>query len=184
MASRPRRWTADDLWELPGKEKIEMVDGCPLGPKAMERRLGFFRRSMIEFRFVQRFATDPVAQLGFFGPGFGFVSPSGRGLHPPDLAFLRYDRMPDEADWDGLSLVAPDVAIEVLSLVDEPERMATEIADYLAGGVRLLWVVDPESRTITVHTPDEPGRVVGVGDKLDGGEVVPGLRIPVAAIFA
>ena len=53
MASRPRLWTADDLWHLPGSEKIELWDGRPTGPKAMERRLGPFRRSMVEFRVIQ-----------------------------------------------------------------------------------------------------------------------------------
>ncbi len=183
MGERPRRWTADDLWELPGREKEEMIDGCPLGPKAKERRLGFFRRSMVEFRLVQRFGTEPAAGLGLFGPGFGFVAPSGRGLHPPDLAFLRYRRLPGEAAWDGLSSVAPDLAIEVLGLVDEPERVAKEVADYLEGGVALLWVVDPVERSVAVHAPGQSVRVLGIGDELDGGDVLPGFRVAVAELF-
>ena len=184
MESRPRLWTADEMWELPGREKIELWDGRPIGPKAMERRLSPFRRTMVELRLIQHVGQHVAGRgLGLFGPGFGFVGVIGRALHPPDLAFVRSDRLPPEEAWDGLSPIAPDLAIEVLSLVDEPERVAKEVEDYLAGGVPLLWVFDPRRRTVAVHAPGRASRTLGEGELLDGGEALPGLRVPVAELF-
>ena len=184
MADHPRLWTVDDFFELPGREKIELWDGRPVGPKAMERRLGPFRRTMAELRLLQHLGGYVAARdLGLFGPGFGFVGATDRALHPPDLAFIRHDRLPAAVEWDGLSPVVPDLAIEIVSPVDHPEQVAEDIDDYLAGGVPLLWVFDPWRRTVDVRAPDRPTHVLGEGDDLDGCAVLPGFRVPGAELF-
>ena len=183
MATRPRLWTVDDFIELPGREKIELWSGWPVGPKGMERRLSAFRRTMVEFRLIQHVGAHDIARdIGLFGPGFGFVGATGRALHPPDLAFIRRERIPSEDGWDGVSPVVPDLAIEVQPPVDDPESVAEAIADYLAGGVPLLWVIDPWKRSVHVHVPGMARRLA-TGDELDGGGVLPGFRVPVAELF-
>jgi Uma2 family endonuclease len=54
----------------------------------------------------------------------------------------------------------------------------------LAAGVKLVWLVDPASQTVTVFRHDEPPTKLGVGDTLDGGEVLPGFAVAVAELFA
>ncbi len=67
---------------------------------------------------------------------------------------------------------------------DQPARpFAAKIRFYLCHGVRLVWVVDPEGRTVRVFTPDADEHLLVPGDTLDGGDVLPGFRLPVAAIF-
>jgi Uma2 family endonuclease len=55
---------------------------------------------------------------------------------------------------------------------------------YLQAGVRLVWLVDPASRTVSVFRPDAAPRTLGEGDILDGGDILPGFSLPVAEIFA
>lgn len=55
--------------------------------------------------------------------------------------------------------------------------------EYLDAGTSLVWVVQPRRRIVTVYTPDHIGRVLGEADELDGGDVLPGFRLPVTAIF-
>jgi Uma2 family endonuclease len=55
--------------------------------------------------------------------------------------------------------------------------------EYFAAGTRLAWVVDPKTRTVCVHTAQRETVLLGVGEVLDGGDVLPGLRIPVRDIF-
>jgi hypothetical protein len=46
-----------------------------------------------------------------------------------------------------------------------------------------VWVVDPGTRTVQVYTSDTT-RLIDEPGTLDGGDVLPGLSIPVAKLFA
>jgi Uma2 family endonuclease len=61
--------------------------------------------------------------------------------------------------------------------------MAAKVRDYLAGGARAVWVLDPRRRTVTVHRPGREPESLSRNDTLDGGAVLPGFRLPVAEIF-
>lgn len=104
-------------------------------------------------------------------------------MHPPDLAFIRQERLPCEAEWDGLCLVPPDLGVEVTSPVDDEEAIGAEARAYLAGGVPLLWVADPWRRVVAVRAPKQPRRLLGEGDDLDGDDVLPGFRLSVGELF-
>ena len=58
------------------------------------------------------------------------------------------------------------------------------MAEYLAAGTRLVWVVDPRPRTVTAYPADGPPRRYGERDTLDAGAVLPGFTVPVAELFA
>jgi Uma2 family endonuclease len=98
----------------------------------------------------------------------------------PDLAFVSDERVPEGAFGFGFWHLAPDLAIEVLSPSNRRAEIEEKIADYLGAGTRLVWVVDPATRTVTVHEPGAAARVLGSGDVLDGEPVLGGLRIDVA----
>ena len=55
---------------------------------------------------------------------------------------------------------------------------------YLAHGVRLVWLIDPDRRTVTVLAPPDVIRILTEEESLDGGEVLPGFRLPIATLFA
>jgi len=74
--------------------------------------------------------------------------------------------------------------VEVLSATDRRSAALSKCGWWLEAGTSLVWLVDPERRAVTVFTPDEPPCILGEGDTLDGGEVIPGLSVPVADIFA
>ena len=56
--------------------------------------------------------------------------------------------------------------------------------DWLAAGARRVLVVDPDRRTVTVYRSLEDIRILTDKDTLDGGDVVPGWKLPVAELFA
>jgi Uma2 family endonuclease len=80
--------------------------------------------------------------------------------------------------------VPPLLAVEVLSPNDRATRITRKIADYLRTGVAMVWVIDPEARTITVWRSDQ-GRpdVLTVEQELTGGEVLPDFRCRVSSFF-
>ncbi|HYV37805.1 MAG TPA: Uma2 family endonuclease [Gemmataceae bacterium] len=77
----------------------------------------------------------------------------------------------------------PLLAAEVLSPNDRADRIMEKIMDYLRNGVRLVWVIDPERRTVTVYTPDDGPRVFDETQTLTGNSVLSGLKCKVADFF-
>jgi Uma2 family endonuclease len=61
--------------------------------------------------------------------------------------------------------------------------MHAKVADYLAAGTRRLWVIDPESQTVTVYTSLLAPKRLGEEETLEGDDVVPGFRVRVGEIF-
>jgi Uma2 family endonuclease len=78
----------------------------------------------------------------------------------------------------------PLLAVEILSPTDQHGDTTEKIQDYLAAGVPLVWVVDPDFQTVRVHRPETPPVMFNVTQELDGGTILPGFRTPVAELFA
>ena len=100
----------------------------------------------------------------------------------PDGAFTSYARQPVAPDV-LYNPVAPDLAIEVLSPGNSEIEMTRKIGNYLAAGT-VVWVADPEQKTIDVYTPGLPRKTLRMGDFLEGGDVLPGFGLAVANIFS
>ena len=79
--------------------------------------------------------------------------------------------------------LAPDLAVEVLSPNDRPEDVLEKVGEYLGVGTRLVWVIDPETRTAVVYRSLTDVRVIGEADALDGEDVVPGFSCPLRTVL-
>lgn len=79
--------------------------------------------------------------------------------------------------------VGADLIVEVVSPCNTREKMTRKVREYFTRGVRLVWVVDPEERTLTVYTKPGDGTVLWEDATLTGGDVLPGFSCPVAEFF-
>lgn len=77
----------------------------------------------------------------------------------------------------------PVLAVEVLSPNDKPSKVNAKVADYLANGVRLVWLVDYEERKVTVYRPGQSLRVLDEKTELTGDPELPGFRCPIERVF-
>lgn len=100
----------------------------------------------------------------------------------PDVAFVAKDRLP--ADPRGFARLAPDLAVEIVSPSNTVSEIQDKVIDYLDAGTRLVWVVEPRGRTVTVYRSRDEIRILTVGQEIEGGEVLPGFRIEVSEFFA
>jgi len=127
-----------------------------------------------------------------------FVAPRALGRVFGDVGYLLAEkpdtvRGPDvsfvaEARWKGLDLRrwirgAPDLAVEVLSPSNRPAEIHAKIADYLAAGARLCWVVDCDRRRVSVYRKLLFPTHLSADDVLDGEDVIPEFSIQVEALF-
>jgi Uma2 family endonuclease len=123
--------------------------------------------------------------------GLGWVASNDAGVilerepdtvRGPDLAYYSKERVPVLPT--GYFEVPPDLAVEVLSPDDAASRINSKVRHYLAHGVRLVWVVDPEERTVTVYRSREQIRILEETGMLGGEDVLPGFECPVRELFA
>lgn len=101
----------------------------------------------------------------------------------PDVAFIAAVRIPSEGLPTRYFPGPPDLAVEIVSPSNTLVEVQARISDYLAAGTRLIWVVEPRSRTITTYRSDQEIRLLREDGELDGGDVVPGFRMGVKEVF-
>jgi Uma2 family endonuclease len=100
----------------------------------------------------------------------------------PDLVFFDEHRRYDELNpkWpEGV----PTLAVEVVSPSDRIGKITRRVNELLRAGIRLIWLIDPEARDVTVFRKDHNEYVVEHGQELTGDEVLPDLRCAVADFF-
>ena len=118
-----------------------------------------------------------------FGDGLSYIISRDPDLvRVPDLSFISKARLP-RAGMPGYVPFAPDLAVEIVSPNDRANDVCAKVTEYLDGGTRLVWVLWPEFRSVSVYGAGEVVRELGEEDELDGGEVVPGFRARVGDLF-
>jgi Uma2 family endonuclease len=96
-------------------------------------------------------------------------------VRAPDVAFVARDRLGAVASR-GYARMAPDVIAEILSPDDKPGDVIAKIREWLAAGVRLAWLLDPDRRSARVYRPDGSVSEMDQHGALDGEAVLPGFR--------
>ncbi len=111
-----------------------------------------------------------------------------KGSRVPDLMIYDKGRLDEYKqrmpDWKEKPFVlVPDVCVEVISANDNYFDVDDKVEGYLNDGVRLVLVINPRRKTITVRTSEQMARLTEA-DTLDGGDVLPGFSLPVRTLFA
>ncbi|WP_448576561.1 Uma2 family endonuclease [Thermomicrobium sp.] len=120
-----------------------------------------------------------------FGDGLGYILRRNPDtVRIPDVSVVRWERVPATGIPEGFWPGAPDLAVEIVSPHDRAEEVHERVRDYLGAGVRLVWVLWPKSRTVTVYWPDGTARELGPDEKVSGGDVLPGFDMTVSELFA
>jgi Uma2 family endonuclease len=104
-------------------------------------------------------------------------------LRAPDVAFFRSEKLTQVTQPEKYVPFTPDLAIEVVSPNDSAAEVQDEVALYLESGAQQVWVFYPQRREVVVHYPDRTARTLQKDDVLDGGEILPNLRLVVNDLF-
>jgi Uma2 family endonuclease len=106
-------------------------------------------------------------------------------VRAPDVSFIRWERLPGRGSAKPpIYAVAPDLAAEVISESNTSTEMDRKLQDYFLAGVRLVWHIEPISRTARAYTAADQWTDIGPDDSLSGGEVLPGFELPLPQLFA
>jgi Uma2 family endonuclease len=102
---------------------------------------------------------------------------SQRDVFVPDVSLVKLDRYSDERIFRG----SPELAIEVVSPSDTAVRLKAKVDTYLQGGANAVWVVFPESRSVTIYSGDAVRELKG--DQMIDDPLLPGFSTPVSSFF-
>ena len=178
MAVETKLMTAEELLDLPrGRARYELVDGelitmSPAGAEHGEIAGEIFGRLRNYVR-EHRLGTTYAAETGFL------LGEGPDSVRAPDVAFVRAERVVRVRTYfPG----PPDLAVEVLSPNDRASQVEAKVRHWLRSGTRMVQVVDPETKTAVIHTSGITTRLA-IDDALDGGDVVPGWKLPLRELF-
>ena len=174
--------TAEELLVLPDDgSRTELVKGevvhmTPAGARhgAVTVRIG---RLLDEYVQADGLGVCCGAETGFV------LGRAPDTVRAPNAAFVVTSRIPAAGIPDSFWPCAPDLAVEVISPWDRAAEIRTKLSEYFSAGTRLVWLVEPETRTVHVYRSAHDVRVIGTGDDLDGGDVLPGFRCPARRLF-
>ncbi len=174
-------WTDAALMALPKERgKCELIDGKLTRMSPANNDHGY-----IEIRIASALHTFVASQRSglVYGPSAGFrLDPEN--VLSPDVSYAsrawvqKSGTQPDEF-FRG----APELAVEVISPSERRGRIRLKTEKYFARGTRQVWLVYPRRKLVEVYTAPDVS-ITLTNSELDGGDVLPGFRLPLDEIFA
>lgn len=177
--STKKPWTAEELVRLPEGWRYEIDEGelIIMAPAGWLHGKLTYRVASVLGQFI---GERQLGEVLTGEPGF-FVRRNPDVLRAPDVAFYSAERAARVEDPMSFPTIAPDLAVEVQD-PSEPD-LTRKIEQYLQGGVRAVWVVDPLARTLTRHAAGEPSRVWSNPEAVVEEPVLPGFRCQLRELF-
>lgn len=180
-ATATQTLTPDDLLAMPDGKGFELVDG-----ELVELNVSTLS-SWVGGRTYRVLANHIEAHaLGLIWPADNalrcFPGEPGK-VRRPDVCFVGRDRSSPDLLAEGFLRVVPDLVVEVISTNDLARDLERKVEEYLDAGVRLVWVVDPDTRTVRIHRGDGSAARLRQDDDLSGEAVVPGFSCRVRDLF-
>jgi Uma2 family endonuclease len=101
------------------------------------------------------------------------------------VCFISRGRFPDgKLPEEAIPPLVPDLAVEVLSKGNTKAEMDRKLRDYFTAGVRLVWYIDPRTRTAKAYTVEDQCAEFDENGSLSGGDVLPGFQLSLRELFA
>ncbi len=181
MNPPPGTATPEDVTRLDDHEDrlCELIDGT-----LVEKTVSFIE-SYLAARLITVLNTFVIPRdLGIVTGADGMMRLLGRQVRIPDIAFTSWDRLPGRRLPDAaIPDLVPDLAVEVLSKSNTKREMDRKRREYFEAGVRLIWYVDPKTRTARAYTGVEAVQEIDMEGELTGGDVLPGFRVRLGEVF-
>ncbi len=175
----PGTATKRDLLRLHGRGKLyELVEGT-----LVEKPMGF-PESHVGFE-LGYFIRDYLAEhpIGIIAGADALVELMPKLVRGPDVCFVPLDQLPDrKVPRDQISKLIPSLVVEVLSPSNTRGEIARKLKEYFFAGVVLAWIIDPRKVTADIYTAPDAKTTIDASGVLDGGNVLPGFRVPLAKL--
>jgi Uma2 family endonuclease len=181
--------TANEEWRLELSAKGELIIMPPTGGESgirnsdLNLQVGLWNR---QTRLGYVFDSSTIFRL----PNGAKRSACSSASLSPDVSWVSRER------WEALSPedkrkfppLCPDFAIELRSETDSLPKLQSKMLDYLANGLRLGWLIDPQTPLVEIYRLNQDVEIINFSDKqtpptLSGESVLPGFVLDLASLF-
>jgi Uma2 family endonuclease len=180
--------TADELLMMSGRDenghycRLELVRG-----EVRRMSLTGFEHGVICLeigRVLGNFVMEHKLGLVFAAETGFVVETNPDSVLGADVAFVGAERLAGVKNPEKFVPFAPDLAVEVLSPSNTVREMEEKIDLYFGAGSRLVWIISPKRRTVSIYTSPLEVKILSERDTLDGGDVLPGFSYELSKLFA
>lgn len=181
MSTTTKLLTAEEFREIDDHRRLELECGELVIMNQPGLRHGYVCTKVVSVvdRFVEEHKLGRV-----FSNDAGVVTERGPDtVRGPDVMYYSFQRLPADQLPEGYGAVPPEVAFEVLSPDDRPQRVIRKITEYLTIGVLCVVILDPESRTISLHRSGQLPQELSILDELRLPEISDAFTVQVAKMF-
>jgi Uma2 family endonuclease len=178
-----KKLTADEFFDLPEPAdgaKRELVRGEVIVVSNPGLEHGEVQVN-VAFQIKLYLKQNPVGRV--FTESGVVTERNDDTVRGPDVSYYSKERLPLEKRVVKYNDQPPDLCVEVVSPSNTRRQLNDKLKEYFFAGVRAVWVVDPDDRSVTVYREPFEGRVLKEGATLDGGDVLPGFSCKVADLF-
>lgn len=114
----------------------------------------------------------------------GFTLPNG-AVRAPDAAWVRRERLAalTHEQKEKFLPFCPDFVIELRSPTDKLATVQAKMAEYIANGAELGWLLDPETRRVYVYRTDTSVEVVEQAEAISGAPLLAGFTLDLREIW-
>jgi Uma2 family endonuclease len=177
----PGSATEEDLLEAMARRDgiYELVDGV-----IVRKPMGYYESVLAAelIKLLGKFVDKH--RLGKLAAPDGMLKILPPQIRYPDVTFVSWERLAGhDLKRERVPHLAPDLAIEVLSESNTPEEIDQKVQEYFQGGVRLVWVINPETETAVEYTAVDQATRVEAGGTLCGRDVLPGFTLRLKQLF-
>ena len=182
MAVETTLITAEELERMPGEDAhVELVKGeiVRMSPAGTEHGEVAYNVVAVLIDYVRETKAGKIylAETGFT------LSRNPDTVRAPDVAFVCAGRVATGPRNRGFFDGPPDLAVEVVSPGDSFDEVEGKALEYLNAGARMVWVVRPRAKTVTVYRSLSKIRVLTSDETLSGEDVMPGFGVRVSKLF-
>jgi Uma2 family endonuclease len=182
MSTTIQTTTAEDLLRMPDDGfRYELVKGQLRKMSPAGQRHGRIAirvsTSLDNYVTLNKLGAVFAAETGFL------ISSEPDTVRAPDVAFVSQKRLDEVGDVEGYWPGAPDLIVEVISPGDIYTEVEEKVLEWLDAGTRMVVVINPRKRAVTVYRSLTDIIVLTENETLDGGDVVPGWLVTVRDVF-
>ena len=182
MSTTVQRTTAAELLRFPANgRRYELVRG-EVREMSPAGSLHGFLTMHIGAHLFQYVHAHNLGRVCSAETGFQ-IAEAPDTVRAPDVGFVNRQRCEAVGQPEGYWPGAPDVAVEVVSQHDRYTEVEDKVAEWLEAGCRMVIVVNPRRRSVTIYRSRTDIAVLTEADTLDGGDVVPGWQLPLKDLF-